>query len=44
MGSQFFGNKHSNKTSDKNASSKMKSKGGQKNTSSTTVKKAGRGK
>ena len=43
MGSQFFGNKNDNKTSDKNINNKIKSKGGGKK-SGAGVKKAGRGK
>ena len=43
MGSQFFGNKNDNKTSDKNTNNKVKSKGGGKK-SGAGVKKAGRGK
>ena len=43
MGSQFFGNKNDNKTSDKNTNNKIKSKGGGKK-SGAGVKKAGRGK
>jgi hypothetical protein len=42
MGSQFFGNKNDNKTSDKNTNN-IKSKGGGKK-SGAGVKKAGRGK
>ena len=43
MGSQFFGNKNDNKTSNKNTNNKIKSKGGGKK-SGAGVKKAGRGK
>tara|TARA_B110000090_G_scaffold152635_1_gene167512 strand:- start:1415 stop:1747 length:333 start_codon:yes stop_codon:yes gene_type:complete len=43
MGSQFFGNKNDNKTSNKNTNNKVKSKGGGKK-SGAGVKKAGRGK
>jgi hypothetical protein len=43
IGSQFFGNKNDNKTSDKNTNNKIKSKGGGKK-SGAGVKKAGRGK
>ena len=43
MGSQFFGNKHDNKTSNRNTNNKIKSKGGAKKRGAG-VRKAGRGK